>query len=80
MLFLATIAYGVCINPRQESGICIQIKDCDYFLNILNKTASQAIDPADAKFLRESQCGQDNTQDTLAKKVLVRLKMLTKRF
>ncbi|KAI8130975.1 Serine protease easter [Lucilia cuprina] len=67
----AITAYGVCVNPRQETGICIQIKDCDYFLDILNKTASNGINPTDAKFLRESQCGQDNSQDTLAKKVLV---------
>ncbi|XP_065371856.1 serine protease easter-like isoform X2 [Calliphora vicina] len=67
----AITAYGVCVNPRKESGICIQIKDCDYFLNILNNTSSTGLNPADTKFLRESQCGHDNSQDSVAKQVLV---------
>ncbi|TMW45857.1 hypothetical protein DOY81_009061 [Sarcophaga bullata] len=67
----AVIAYGVCVNPRNEKGICIQIRHCNYLLGILNKTTVTELDPADQKFLKDSQCGQDSSQESLAQQVLV---------
>ncbi|XP_073814916.1 serine protease ea-like [Musca autumnalis] len=63
----ALLAYGTCRNPNQETGICVQIIECDYLLNILNSNLTDE----NRKFLKESQCGQDGTQESAAKKILV---------
>ena len=42
-------------------------------MGILNKTAAAELDPVDQKFLKDSQCGQDGSQESLAQQVLVRI-------
>ena len=59
------------MNPHKEKGICIQIRHCNYLLGILNKTSATELDPADQKFLKDSQCGQDSSQESLVQQVLV---------
>ncbi|XP_005185513.2 serine protease easter [Musca domestica] len=61
------LAYGTCVNPHQESGICIKIIECNYLLNILNTNLTDV----NRKFLADSQCGVDGTQESAAKKILV---------
>ncbi|XP_073814914.1 serine protease ea-like [Musca autumnalis] len=61
------VAYGTCTNPHNEKGICIQIIQCNYLLNMLqtNLTAENI------KFLAESQCGNDGTQKSVEKRILI---------
>ncbi|XP_037036818.1 serine protease easter-like [Bradysia coprophila] len=43
-----------CQTPKEQSGICINLHECDELLTILK---SQPITPENRHFLRESQCG-----------------------
>ncbi|XP_059218230.1 serine protease easter [Stomoxys calcitrans] len=66
----ALLAYQVCTNPHLEKGICIQIKDCAFLYNLLN-TSSTNISADNLKLLQGSHCGNDNTQDSPSKQILV---------
>ncbi|KAG4076402.1 hypothetical protein HA402_005845 [Bradysia odoriphaga] len=43
-----------CQTPKEQSGICINLLECDELLTILK---SQPISPENRHYLRESQCG-----------------------
>jgi len=69
-LAAAQFSYGNCeAKGSKERGLCIHIRDCPYLYEILNITKTT---PEQRQLLSDSQCGLDNTrQSVLVQRILV---------
>ncbi|XP_073819963.1 serine protease ea-like isoform X2 [Musca autumnalis] len=63
----AKAAYGTCINPHQVKGICVQIRECNYLINVLTSNLTEE----SRTFLTNSQCGRDTSKHFAEEKILV---------
>ncbi|XP_036324778.1 serine protease easter-like [Rhagoletis pomonella] len=54
---VAGVSYGRCESQFNSKGICVQLVDCQYILDILSGDLNEEVEET----LRKSQCGYDNT-------------------
>jgi len=58
-VFFFSEIFGYCRTPDENSGTCINLRECGYLFELLQ---SEEVTEQDRRFLQASQCGYRNGQ------------------